>query len=197
MMIYFIKQCTAMTSEQLEQLLARCALGDDSAFQLLYNSVVNKLNGIAFRIVNNVDTASEVLQEAFLQIWSKAGEYRAETAEPMVWMAAIVRYRAYDRIRHDNRRVEGYQLPDSQEELETYSNNTLSPSLVCELNQQLDTCLKLLDNSQQHCILMAYYYGFSREEISEHFGAPINTVKSWLRRGIARLQPELEHGSFT
>jgi len=177
-----------MTTELLEQLLSRCALGDQAAFKQLYQAVAGKLNGIAYRILNNVDTANEVLQEAFVQIWNKAGEYRSEMAEPMTWMASIVRYRAYDRIRHENRRVEGYQLPDSSDELANLSNDDQPELLMCDVGQQLDDCLKQLDNSQQHSILMAYYYGFSREEISDHFNAPINTVKSWLRRGLARLQ---------
>ena len=63
---------------------------------------------------------------------------------------------------------------------------------MCEMGQQLEDCLQRLDQFQQRAILMAYYYGSSREEIADHFETPINTVKSWLRRGLVRLQQCLQ-----
>lgn len=179
--------------QQLEQLLAQCALGSQSAFSQLYKAVAAKLNGIAYRILNDTESANEVLQEAFLQIWHKAGEYRSDKAEPMTWMASIVRYRAYDRIRFEQRRIEGAQIQSDLESFDIIADERLNQALTCELDQQLEHCLATLETNQQGSILMAYYYGFSREEISGHFEAPINTVKSWLHRGIERLQQCLKN----
>jgi len=97
---------SATDRDRLETLLAKSALGDQAAFAEIYDSAAAKLNGIAYRIVRNVDSANEVLQEAFVQIWNNASEYRADKAEPMTWMASIVRYRAYDRLRFEKRRIE-------------------------------------------------------------------------------------------
>ncbi|TRY31477.1 sigma-70 family RNA polymerase sigma factor [Aliiglaciecola sp. M165] len=182
----------ATEPERLQQLLAQCALGNQTAFAQLYESVSGKLNGIAYRILHSVDSANEVLQEAFVQIWHKAGEYRSDKAEPMTWMASIVRYRAYDRIRFEQRRIEGAQVQAELDNFESIADSSHDQPLMCEFGQQLEDCLATLDSSQQGSILMAYYYGFSREEISEHFKTPVNTVKSWLRRGIVRLQQCLE-----
>ena len=99
-----------MEPQEFETLIAQCALGDQKAFAHLYESTSSRLNGIAFRILRNVESANEVLQEAFVQIWKNAGEYRAEKAEPMTWMASIVRYRAYDRLKFEKRRIEGAQI---------------------------------------------------------------------------------------
>jgi calcineurin-like phosphoesterase family protein len=55
--------------QKLESLLAKCALGDRAAFAELYAASASKLNGIAYRILNNTDSANEILQEAFVQIW--------------------------------------------------------------------------------------------------------------------------------
>jgi RNA polymerase sigma-70 factor (ECF subfamily) len=179
--------------QQLADLLARCALSDQVAFKQLYDCSAGKLNGIAYRIMNNVDSANEVLQEAFIQIWRKASEYRTDMAEPMTWMASIVRYRAFDRLKFEKRRIEGSQIKADLEDFESIADNSHEQSMVCGMNQQLEGCLQILETSQQESILMAYYYGFSREEISEHFRTPINTVKSWLRRGLTRLQQCLEN----
>lgn len=172
----------------LETLLARCSLNDQQAFAELYQCVSKKLNGIAYRIINNIESANEVLQEAFVQIWNNAGEFRPEQAEPMTWMASIVRYRAYDRLRLEKRRIEGAQFQtilDSLDEIETRASDGLKNA---ELDQQLSLCLSSLEVKQRKSVLLAYYYGFSREEIADKFETPINTVKSWLRRGIERLQ---------
>lgn len=177
----------AETKDELRDLLARTALRDQSAFQKLYEAAASRLNGVAYRILQDVDSANEVLQEGFIQIWNNAGEYRSDLAEPFTWMASIVRYRAYDRVRAENRRFEGAGIAT---DLEALDKVTISGenSDSCDMSGRLEDCLKRLDQVQQKAILMAYYYGFSRDEISSEFSTPVNTVKSWLRRGLVRLQ---------
>jgi RNA polymerase sigma-70 factor (ECF subfamily) len=174
--------------QKLEALLAKCALGDRAAFAQLYQASASKLNGIAHRILNNIDSANEILQEAYVQIWNNATEYRSDKAEPMTWMASIVRYRAYDRIKYEKRRIEGAQIRADIENFDSIESSQKDGALICEMNQQLETCLATLETTQRESILMAYYFGYSREEISSQFDTPINTIKSWLRRGIERLQ---------
>lgn len=179
---------SGIQAQELEVLLAKCTLGDQVAFAQLYQKVASKLNGIAYRILNNVETANEVLQEAFVQIWNNASEYRSDKAEPMTWMASIVRYRAYDRIKFEKRRIEGAQFKADIDNFDDIESTGKDGVLLCEIDQELELCLATLDNNQRKSILMAYYYGYSRDEISNQFEAPVNTIKSWLRRGIERLQ---------
>lgn len=176
-----------LDNSQLEDLLSRTALGDRKAFKALYEASSSKLNGIAYRIMNNVDSANEVLQEAFIQIWKNASEYRPGTSEAMAWMSSIVRYRAFDRLKFEKRRIEGAQIQSDLEGFDSISDDK-DNFQSCDLEQQLQDCLEQLEETQQKSILMAYYYGYSREEISEHFDSPVNTVKSWLRRALVRLQ---------
>lgn len=172
----------------LQDCLARCALGDQVAFKRLYGVSSKKLLGVAYRMLKNIDSANEVLQEAFVQIWRNSTEYRPDLAEPMTWMSSIVRYRALDRIKMEGRRIEGNQLRMDIEDFDETSSSHNDHSSRIELNEQLTICLDSLDASQKKSIMMAYCYGFSRIEISEYFDTSVNTVKSWLRRGSARLQ---------
>lgn len=176
-----------MQAKQLEHYLARTALGDQEAFKLLYETCGGRLNGVAFRILNNVDAANEVLQEAFVQIWHNAKDYRSGKAEPLTWMSSIVRYRALDRIRAESRRIEGQPLETELSIFEAIEDGSRQ-GVFCDTNQQLETCIEQLEHSQQRSILLAYYYGYSREEIAQQLSSPINTIKSWLRRGLRRLQ---------
>lgn len=181
--------------EQREQmaaaLLARVALGDQQAFKQLYELVSGKLNGIAHRIMQHPESANEVLQEAFVQIWHNAQQYRADAGNPMTWMASIVRYRAYDKLRAEKRRMETTHVKAELEDWEGLKGTADDPAdteAACQLGQQLQDCLATLEGTQQQAILMAYQYGFSRDDLALHFETPVNTVKSWLRRGLARLQ---------
>ncbi len=175
-------------SQYLRQLLSRCALKDQQAFAELYQKVAGKLNGVAYLILHNVESANEVLQEGFIQIWNNAGEYRSDAYEPMTWMTAIVRYRAYDRIKYEKRRIEGAAIKSMLQDVDQIENCRPSAIQMCEINQELNHCLSILDEYQHEAILLAYYFGFSREELSGHFERPVNTVKSWLRRGAERLK---------
>ncbi len=177
-----------MTATDLKQLLAQCALGNQAAFGQLYQAVSSKLNGIAYRIVNNVDSANEVLQEAFVQIWKNADDYHPDKAEPMTWMASIVRYRAYDRIKFEKRRIEGAQQQAALDDFDDIQNIQKDGIQVCEIDQSIAICLSGLQTNQRKAVLLAYYFGYSRDEIAAQCDTPINTVKSWIRRGIEALQ---------
>ncbi|GLX78342.1 RNA polymerase sigma factor [Thalassotalea insulae] len=181
-----------MDSKELARLLAKTALHDQQAFERLYLSTAAKLNGIAYRILHNSDLAHEVLQEAFIQIWHNAIEYRIDKAEPFTWMASIVRYRCYDRVRSEQRRLENKHIQEQVESIEQIAAINQPTTQMCEIGQDLADCLEQLEDVHRRGILMAYYFGFSRGEISDHLEKPINTIKSWLRRGLARLQQCLE-----
>lgn len=172
----------------LKDLLSRCALDDQRAFALLYQKVASKLNGVAYLILNNAESSNEVLQEAFIQIWKNASEYKADASEPLTWMTSIVRYRAYDRIKYEKRRIEGAAIKSMVGTVDEIESSGQSGIAMCEINQELNHCLSVLDTYQHESILLAYYFGFSRDELAEHFQRPINTVKSWLRRGAQRLR---------
>lgn len=174
--------------QTLELLLVKCSMGDQAAFAKLYQLVSSKLNGIAYRILHNRDTANEVLQEAFVQIWRNASEYRADKAEPMTWMGSIVRYRSYDRVKYENRRIEGAHQQADIDNFDHIESAQKSGVQACEIDQSIAVCLSTLEPNQRKSVLMAYYYGYSREEISNEYNTPVNTIKSWLRRGIERLQ---------
>ena len=180
-----------MNASQLHILLQRIAQGDQQAFANLYQVSSPKLNGIARLLMRDQDKANEVLHDAFLQIWQKAGEYRPELAEPMTWMSSIVRFRALDLLRKQKRRFEGKLHAEDNSNIED-----LQSTLAWQQDQLHDEhlppgvrkCLDQLPDNQRDAIFFAYLFGHSREDIAHIFTASINTVKSWLHRGVRSLQ---------
>lgn len=181
------------SNDELANLLAQCQLGDKKAFSLLYQKTAGRLNGIAYRITRNVDTANEVLQEAFIQIWKNRKQYQAYKSKPFTWLASIVRYRAYDRLRYDKNRLQDNMVEFNENDVieEHFSEmNQYSQALgLDEYNErELNNCLSKLEQKHSQSILMAYIYGYSREDISNYFNKPVNTIKSWIRRGLGKLK---------
>ena len=89
----------AQTAHPIADLLARVARRDAEAFGALYDATSAKLYGIVLRILKRRDLADEVLQEVYVKIWERAGDFDAGRASPITWMATIARNRALDEAR--------------------------------------------------------------------------------------------------
>ena len=178
------------TDRELHRLLSRCALRDPSALRSLYDAVAAKLNGVAYRITGSRDMAEDVLQISLIQIWESAPSYRPDLGRPMTWLTSIVRHRALDRVRAERRR---HRVVDEAVELEAMQLVSADPGppehfALHQTSGRLDTCLKRLSDAQRHAVMLAYYYGHTREETAEKLNAAVGTVKSWLHRALRRLE---------
>jgi RNA polymerase sigma-70 factor (ECF subfamily) len=178
--------------EELAQFLARCALGDRHAFERLYRETSAQLFGLVLRIVRDRDLASEVLQEGYVKIWHRAGDFHADLARPLTWMAAIMRHHAIDLLR---RSVRQPNASESAEELLGLADEAAGPQDIvaqAQQDQALHDCLGQLQGAQRQAVLLAYFKGLTHEELADHLNTPLGTVKSWLRRGLLRLKKCLD-----
>ncbi|SME94934.1 RNA polymerase, sigma subunit, ECF family [Tistlia consotensis] len=181
----------------LAPLLAACAAGDRAAFATLYQASSAKLFGVALRILRRDDWARDVVQDAYLTIWRRAGDYRAERGTPMTWMIAIVRNRALDRLRRDR----GERSLDELTEAGLEPDDPQALARVAAAGEgsgtRLVTCLGQLDARARRCILRAYCEGYTHSELAEREAAALGTVKSWIRRGLIQLKSCLESREAT
>jgi RNA polymerase sigma-70 factor, ECF subfamily len=182
-------------SINLHELLARVALRDRAALRTLYDAVSPSLFGVAIRIVNRRDRAEEVLQDAFINIWNKAAGYDSATSQPITWMTAIVRNRALDELRRETRNV-AQSLDDEKSEsasdIEDSRPNPLELLEHAADSLRIRGCLDAIDGPQRQCLALAYYHGLSHSELAQRIGAPIGSVKVWLRRGLQKMKRCLE-----
>ena len=180
-----------MGADPLVALLGACARGDRFAFENLYRQTSAKLFGVALRIVRQEDLAEEVLQDCYIRIWNRAGDYREGLAAPMTWMASIVRNRSLDFLRRANPEV----IDVDGELIEGVASDSPGPLAVLEQSRDgsaLARCLAELEAKQRQAILMAFHEGLSHSELAEHLRQPLGTVKTWVRRGLAKLKTCLE-----
>ena len=183
---------TGPTNEQLQALLARCALADQKAFAALYQASSAKLFGVAVRITRRRDWAEEVLQESFVKIWHHAGNYDTRKSAPMTWMTAIVRNRALDWLR----RPREVQASDDVEAfMANVADEGPGPEQLAILAAQagrLHECMEQLGADQRRSITLAFFHGLSHGELADKMNKPLGTVKTWVRRGLDRLKQCLE-----
>lgn len=179
-------------SQSLEGLLARIARQDRDAFHQLYKETSPKLFAVAVRILGRSELAEEVLQDAFLTVWNRADRYRSDIASPLSWMVSITRNRAIDVLRKRTElplSEDGQEMNRASELPDPYELTAQSSEL-----RALLACMEGIDAKHQKCILMAYYYGYTHDEIASKVGVPTGTVKSWLSRGLKRIRDCLNHG---
>ena len=176
-----------MGADPLVALLAACAQGDRAAFEQLYRQTSAKLFGVALRIVRQEDLAEEVLQDCYIRIWNHARDYREGLAAPMTWMASIVRNRSLDWLRRSNPEV----IDVDGEIVERTAGDGPGPLATLERVQDgatLARCLGELEAKQRQAILLAFHDGLSHSELAKHLREPLGTVKTWVRRGLAKLK---------
>lgn len=183
-------------SRPLEQLIAACAQGDHAALAQVYERTHMHLFGVAMRMLGNEATAEDVLQEAFVSVWKSAASYRTvvngQALQPMTWLIAIVRNKALDALRAQGRRREALMGDDATATAEAASDSA-APSAMDMLASataamHVEACMNTLDGSHRHSLALAYYQGLSHSEVAAHMGAPLGSVKAWIRRGLAKLK---------
>jgi RNA polymerase sigma-70 factor, ECF subfamily len=172
----------------LQRLLRRTGSRDRAAFAALYARTSAQLFGIALRITRSREAAEDVLQESFTAIWERARDYDPVRGSAMGWLVTIVRHCAIDQLRRRAARPESRSV--AEEALLALASSDRADSRAGL--RALQRCLGELDEQPRRAVLLAYCYGFTREELALRLTVPVGTVKSWLRRSLERLRKCLE-----
>jgi RNA polymerase sigma-70 factor, ECF subfamily len=169
-----------LTPAELVWLIAAVAKGDEAAFERLYVATRAKLFGVVLRILRRQDLAEEVIQDTYVKIWNSAGQFNPALASPITWMASIARNRAIDLVRK-----KGETSLEEEPAAMEVAAETPDPLARREMTEELR---RLLEPDRQKLVLLAYYNGWSREQLAAKFETPVNTVKTWLRRSLLEIR---------
>jgi len=129
------------------------------------------------------DAAEEALQDAMVRIWEKSPLFDRAKGDAMGWMVALARSVVFNRLA----KKPPPALSLSEAEVAAVVGR-LSAGGDPSLGPDLRRCLRALKEEQRRCIIMAYHYGLSYEELSALSSVPVGTVKSWIHRAIGQLQ---------
>jgi RNA polymerase sigma-70 factor (ECF subfamily) len=180
-----------MDRRGLERLLQAVAGGDGQAFERLYHATSAKLFGICLRLLRERSDAEDVLQEVYALVWRKAAQYDAAVASPISWLAMIAHNKAVDRLRTDGNARNALPIEFAAEIRDGNADAHAAAELAGE-QRQLENCLGQLEERRRALIRTAFFEGATYEELAQRSGAPLGTVKSWIRRGLMQLRSCLE-----
>jgi RNA polymerase sigma-70 factor (ECF subfamily) len=157
--------------------------GDSRALEELYRRHSPRCFALLVRMLRERSDAEEVLQESFVDVWRRAGEYSTARGAVEAWILVIARSRAIDRLRTRGARL---RLVQQTQQMGTPASVQPEPPDV-HANTRLRHALGTLPAEQRRALELAYWDGLSQREISEHTGDPLGTVKTRVRLGLQRL----------
>lgn len=172
------------------RLIDRLASGELDALQELYERHKTMAFSIAYRVTGDGAAAEDAVQDAFLGVWRGAGRYEPGRASVRTWLLTIVHRRAIDVVRRRRR-------PDATVELDEQTVESVAiPDVWEEVARGIDRAtvagaLTTIAPAQRKAIELAYFEGLTQSEIADRTGAPLGTVKSRLRLGLAGLRRTL------
>jgi RNA polymerase sigma-70 factor (ECF subfamily) len=169
-------------------LLDRVIARDPNALGELYDTYNRLLYGLVLRILRNRDEAEEVLQEVFIQAWTRASTYHFSIGSPAGWLVGIARNKAIDRLRANRVRSGGTSPPATPAPVENPEAQASVGEEYLDVQRALDT----LPADQRDLIEHAYFLGFTHSELAERFRLPLGTVKTRIRSGMLTLRGHLE-----
>jgi RNA polymerase sigma factor (sigma-70 family) len=172
-----------------EDLIALLQRRDQSAFAYLYDNYSSALNGVIARMVDDTQLAEDILQETFVKIWNNFGQYDAGKGRLFTWMINITRNLTIDTLRS-----KGYKKQQKISQDENFVSSTQDKNFY---TSKFDTIglrkqVQNLKPDQKIIIDLAYFGGYTQEEISKEMSIPLGTVKTRMRTAIIELRKLLQ-----
>ncbi|MDQ6903708.1 MAG: sigma-70 family RNA polymerase sigma factor, partial [Bacteroidota bacterium] len=163
---------------------------DQSAFAYLYDNYSAALFGVIFKMLEDRELAEDVLQEAFIKIWNNFANYDSLKGRLFTWMMNLTRNLTIDTIRSKGYKKQS-KIRNTENSVDNISNNANTAESFDALG--IRKHLTLLKNDQKQIIDLAYFGGFTQEEISNTLGIPLGTVKTRMRTAIFELRKVLRN----
>jgi len=168
-----------------DQLVSLIRQGNQQAFSYLYDKYSKALLGVISVYAESQEEAEDILQTSFVKIWNNIAQYEEGKGRLYTWMLNIARNSAIDQTRS-----------------KSHKNNSKNQSIdnnVYDLNKKyqysenydhigLSTVLGKLKEDHQTIIKMAYFEGYTHEELSKELNMPLGTVKTKIRQAIISLR---------
>lgn len=163
--------------------IAKLKQRNEQAFALLYDNYSGAFYGILLRMLIKEEIAQDALQESFVKIWRNMDSYDKSKGTLFTWMLNIVRNHAIDMMRSKGMKQKIQSLDDNVRVLSKKSTNAIEEDHV--LIKELVTNLK---PEYRQMIEMAYYKGYTQEELAEELNMPLGTVKTRARAALTELR---------
>ena len=175
---------TSNTTYGEAELVALLQQRNNQAFTYLYDNYSGALFGVISQIIANKETANDVLQEVFINIWRKIETYDLSKGRLFTWMMNIARNASIDKIRSKSWQndLKNQSMPEDVNTLENQSVRLNTD------NVGIKKVLGKLKEEQRTLIELSYFQGYTHEEIAKGLNIPLGTVKTRIRSALLQLR---------
>ncbi len=177
----------AAAEPRLREWIARIVDQDQDALAALYDELFGPVYGLALKITRQAPLAEEVAQDVFWQIWRQAPRYDAARGSALAWIMTIARSRALDELRRADSKLCELE-PETLASLDSGGDGPEEWLSMFQQSQIAHEALARLDPVPRRLLSLAFLRGLSHDEIASLAGMPLGTVKTHIRRGLAKLR---------
>ena len=163
-----------------KDLISKLKAKDETALGLLYDKYSAALYGVIIRICKDEGLAENLLQDTFMTIWEKSGDYDASKGRFYTWAYRIAKNKTLNVVRNDKKLIQ-------TEDLSVYKSRTEEQKTDID-HLKLKGALKRLEKHHQKAIKLVYFNGLTHREAYEEMGVPLGTFKSYIRQALKQLQ---------
>jgi RNA polymerase sigma-70 factor (ECF subfamily) len=172
-------------------LVARIAVGDERALQMVYERYSPLVYGLSRRVTASTAHAEEITQEVFVYLWQNPDRFDAERGTLRAFLGAVTHRRSVDEVRRNTRRTAREDRVGS----DASNLDVIEISDDVERSQTAErvrAAVSSLPDQQREAVLLAYFGGCTFRQVAEQLGIPEGTAKSRLRLGLSKLAVLLE-----
>jgi RNA polymerase sigma-70 factor (ECF subfamily) len=163
---------------------------DQRALETLYDRYGDYVYSVCLRMVGDVQLAEDLTQEVFLRLWRRPDLYDVERGRFVTWLLSVARNRGIDERRSRGRRFKHESPPSlaAAESLAAAGSEGEDTAVLSEERVVVQRALAKLPPEQQLAIRLAYFGGYTQQEIAQGLNQPLGTVKTRIRLGMQKLR---------
>ncbi len=172
-----------------DEIIARLRAGEGWAMAVLYDRYARLVFSLALKILNDRGAAEETVQEVFVKVWKRCREFDARRGKFSSWLTGIAHNHAIDELRR--RRVRPSASEDDDDAMDSVLDAGPAPldlALQSAERRRIVDALNQIPADQSRPIELAYFEGFTQQEISDKLNQPLGTVKTRMRLGMQKLK---------
>jgi RNA polymerase sigma-70 factor (ECF subfamily) len=177
--------------------MAAVVAGDSRAFDTLYDRYADLVYSVSLRVLGDSQLAEDSAQDVFVRLWQRPESFVAHRGRFLSWLMSVARNRSVDELRARGRRRRRETVVfDAADDTPVGQQHDAGPDpqLAAEVREaqvSIRKALTELPSEQRKALEMAYFGGFTQQEVANILGEPLGTVKTRIRLGMQKLRAAL------